>query len=110
MKKDIIQERKKIKVGFPVETYEGESIEDKCARITENNEPISDGAPLTYTKRADGVRPEFNVRTDKWDIAIDTMQKVSQAKKNKIKENMNKGLSQPTEQPTEKPTEQPANS
>lgn len=106
MKKDIIRERKLIKTGFPVEAYEGETIEDKCARITENNEPISDGAPLTYTKRADGVRPEYNVRTDKWDVAIETMEKVAQAKKNKIKENMSKGLSgQPT---TEQPTaEQP---
>ena len=105
MKKDIIKERKSIKVGFPVEAYEGESIENKCARIVENNEPISDGAPLTYTKRSDGVRPEYNVRTDKWDIAIETMDKVSQAKKNKIKENMNKGLSQPKEEPKEEPKE-----
>lgn len=105
MKKDIIRERKTIKTGFPVEAYEGESIEDKCARIVENNEPISDGAPLTYTKRADGVRPEYNIRTDKWDVAIETMNKVAQAKKNKIKENMSKGL---TEKPkTEQPTEQP---
>lgn len=95
MKKDIIKERKAIKVGFPVEGYEGESIEEKCARIVENNEPISDGAPLTYTKRADGVKPEYNIRTDKWDIAIETMEKVAQAKKNKIKENMSKGLPKP---------------
>lgn len=105
MKKDIIRERKTLKTGFPVEAYEGESIEDKCARIVENNEPISDGAPLTYTKRADGVKPEYNVRTDKWDIAIETMNKVAQAKKNKIKENMSKGLSQPKEEPKEEPKE-----
>lgn len=107
MKKDIIRERKAIKSGFPVETYEGESIECKCTRITENNEPISDGAPLTYTKRADGVKPEYNVRTDKWDVAIETMDKVAQAKKNKIKENMSKGLTEPkTEPKTESKTEE----
>lgn len=98
MKKDTIEARKQIKSGFSTEVYEGESIENKCARIIENNEPISDGAPLTYTKRADGVKPEYNIRTDKWDIAIETMDKVSQAKKSKIKENMSKGLS---EQPKE---------
>lgn len=102
MKKKLIEKRKYLKTGFEVETYEGELLEDKVKRITENNEPISDGAPLVYTKRADGVRPEYNVRTDKWDVAIETMDKVSQAKKNKIKENMNKGLTEPkTEQKTE---------
>ena len=80
MKSEIINERKQLKTGFSNETYEGESIEKKCARMIENNEPITDGAPLVYTERADGVRPEFNVRTDKWDIAQESMEKVSEAK------------------------------
>ena len=29
-----------------ISTYEGESIEDKVLRITKNNEPIEDTAPL----------------------------------------------------------------
>lgn len=95
MKKDIIEERKRLKGTLTVETYEGESIEEKCARISENNEPISDGAELVYTPRKDGVKPEYDVRTDKWDIAIDKMNKVSEMKKNKIKENMRKGLPEP---------------
>ena len=95
MKKDIIRERKLLKTGFAVEGYEGESIENKCARIVENNEPISDGAPMVYTKRADGVKNEFNIRADKWDIALDAMEKVNTAKTNKIKENMSKGLPTP---------------
>lgn len=77
--------------------YEGESIEDKIARITENNEPISDGAPMVYTKRSDGVRPEFNIRTDKWDIAQEKMGEVSSAKRKKIQESMTKGLEQKQE-------------
>lgn len=106
MKKDIINERKQIKTGFATDVYEGESIENKCARITENNEPISDGAPLVYTKRSEGVKPEYNIRTDKWDVALTSMDKVSEAKKNKIKENMAKGLpKKETEQKTEQPTE-----
>lgn len=95
MKRDIIRERKSLKTGFPVEGYEGESIENKCARIVENNEPISDGAPIVYTKREEGVKQEFNIRTDKWDVALDVMEKVNTAKKNKIKENMSKGLPAP---------------
>ena len=93
-----------METGFEVETLEGELLEDKVKRIVENNEPISDGAMLSYTKRAEGVKPEYNIRTDKWDVAQSTMEKVSEAKKNKIKENMSKGLS---EQPKkEQPIEQ----
>ena len=86
---------------------EAEPIEIKVARIVENNEPITDGAPLVYTKRSDGVKPEYDIRTDKWDIAQENMRKVAESKKNKIKENMSKGLAgkQPTEQPTEQPKE-----
>ena len=54
----------------PVETYEGEFIEGKVARVVENKEPIEDGAPIIYTERKDGVIPAYNIRTDKWDIPI----------------------------------------
>ncbi len=59
-----------------VETMEGETIETKVERITENNEPISDGAPEIFTKRADGVISAYNIRTDRWEIAADAMDKV----------------------------------
>jgi hypothetical protein len=41
MKSEIINRRKQLKTGFPTETYEGETIEKKCARMIENNEPIT---------------------------------------------------------------------
>ena len=56
-----------------VETYEGEFIEEKVARVVENKEPIEDGAPIIYTERKDGVIPAYNIRTDKWDIALTAM-------------------------------------
>ena len=65
----------KAKFGF-LPTYEGESIEQKVRRVVENKEPITDGAPIIYTERKDGVLPQFNIRTDKWDIALDAMDKV----------------------------------
>lgn len=82
-------------------TYEGESIEEKTARITENNEPITDGAPLVYTKRSDGVLAQYDVRTDKWDLALEKMQYVNETKKNKIKESMSKQLTKTEEQKQE---------
>lgn len=60
-----------------VETYQGESIERKVQRIVNENGPIEDGAPIIFQERADGVKPEFNIRTDRWDVAIEAMDKVS---------------------------------
>lgn len=66
----------------PKTNYEyqiGESIENKVRRITENNEPITDGAPIIYTNRDDGVLPAYNIRTDRWEIAQAAMDAVNQA-------------------------------
>ncbi len=68
----------------PCEVYEGEPIENKVRRIVDEKEPIEDGAPLIYQERKDGVAPQFNIRTDRWDIAIAAMDKVSQAELSKF--------------------------
>lgn len=65
----------------PKTNYEyqaGESIENKVRRITENNEPITDGAPIIYTNREDGVLPAYNIRTDRWEVAQAAMDAVNQ--------------------------------
>ena len=36
-----------------------------------------DGAPIIYTERKDGVIPAYNIRTDKWDIALTAMDQVN---------------------------------
>ena len=59
----------------PVELLEGETIEDKCRRLTETKEPITDGAPIIYTERKDGVLPAYDIRTDRWEIAQEAMAK-----------------------------------
>lgn len=66
----------------PITNYEfqdGESLETKVQRITENNEAIKDGAPIIYTNREDGVLPAYNIRTDRWEIAQQAMDAVNQA-------------------------------
>lgn len=60
--------------------YVGERIETKVARITNNNEPISDGAPIIYMERKDGIVPDYDIRTDRFDIAIEAMDKVAKTK------------------------------
>lgn len=69
-----------------VEKREGESIETKVKRIVQNNEPISDGAPIIYTEKKDGVRPEFDIRTDKWIIAQNAMDTVNKERIAKSKQ------------------------
>ena len=54
-------------------SYQGETIEMKINRIINNEEPITDSAPLIYTDRKQGVQPDYNIRTDRWDHAIDAM-------------------------------------
>lgn len=61
------------------EFQEGETLETKVKRITENNEPITDGAPIIYTNREDGVLAAYNIRTDRWEIAQQAMEAVNQA-------------------------------
>lgn len=58
---------------------EGETIEQKIERIVENKEPIEDGAPIIHTARIDGVMPEYNIRTDRFDLAIDGTDQINQS-------------------------------
>lgn len=61
------------------ESYVGEAIEDKVARIMNNKEGITDGAPLIYSERSEGIAPEFDIRTDRFEIAVEAMDKVSKS-------------------------------
>ena len=82
-----------------IKTMQGETIEQKMRRIINNKEPVKDGAPPLYTERKDGVRAEYDIRTDKWEIAAGAMDKVHQVNAEKrrqrsmgdqAKENMEK--------------------
>lgn len=59
---------------------EGERLEIKIDRMTQNNEPIGDSAPLIYTPRKDGVIAAYDIRTDKWDVALNAMEKVNRTR------------------------------
>ena len=69
--------RKPKKSGLTsVECVEGEPIELKIERIVSNKEPIKDGAPEIFTERKDGVKSAYNIRTDRWEVATEAMDKV----------------------------------
>lgn len=56
-------------------TVVAESLECKVRRILASKESIKDGAPIIYTDRKDGVLPQYDIRTDRMEIAVDAMTK-----------------------------------
>lgn len=63
-------------------TEEGETLIKKIQRILDENEPLTDGTPMIYTPKQEGVRDDCNIRTDKWAIAMDAMDRVNNYKLN----------------------------
>lgn len=59
------------------ESVEGQSIEEKMRVATMNGQPIDSAAPLIYTNKRDGVLPQYDIRTDRWDIALQTTDKIT---------------------------------
>lgn len=51
-------------------SYEAESIERELERKLNNNEPIEGDRPMIYSERKDGVIPEYDIRTDKHEVAV----------------------------------------
>ena len=98
--------KRKTRTTLNTETWEAESLEKKIQKITENNEPISEGAPIIFTEKKDGVRPEFNIRTDKWEIAQSAMDmeqrnRIAKSKMTAEKDTTDTNTETPTEQKTE---------
>lgn len=62
------------------EINEGETLIKKIQRILDENEPLTDGAPMIYTPKEAGVRADCNIRSDKWEIAMNAMDKVNNYK------------------------------
>lgn len=58
-------------------TFEGETIETKIKRVIDNKEPIEQISPIIYTERKAGVQPQYDIRTDRFDIALQAMDKVT---------------------------------
>lgn len=55
---------------------DAETIEQQVERLFTNGENVEGGKEIIYTERKDGVMPAYDIRTDRWDIAIETMDKV----------------------------------
>lgn len=84
------------------EKKNGETIERKMERIVSNKEPIKDGAPLIFNERKEGVKPEHDIRTDRFEIAVIGMDKIDKSIKAKREEKakmqvVKDGEAEPTE-------------
>lgn len=76
-------------INDPNLTYQAEPREIKLRKIINgeaNN--MEDGVfPTIYTEKKDGVKPEFDIRTDRFEVAIDAMDKINQSAANQIAKN-----------------------
>lgn len=68
-----IKEKTTLKINS---AYIGEPLEDKIERMINNGEPIGDQVETSYSERKDGVKEETNIRTDRFEVAVDQMDKV----------------------------------
>lgn len=66
----------------------GEMIETKVERLMHTKEPLTEGqtAPLIYTPRAEGIRASTNIRTDRFEIALEATDKIAKSYKAKREE------------------------
>ena len=76
-------------INEPNLTYQAEPREVKLRKIINgeaNN--VEDGVfPTIYTEKKDGVQPEFDIRTDRFEVAIDAIDKINQSTANQIAKN-----------------------
>ena len=60
-------------------SIEGDTIEIQIEKMIENNEPIDSKKPLIFQERKEGVNRAYNPRTDRFEVAIEAMDKVSKS-------------------------------
>lgn len=73
-------------INNPDLTYEAEPREVKLRKIISGETSnMEDGVfPTIYTEKKDGVQPEFDIRTDRFEVAIDAIDKINQSVANQI--------------------------
>lgn len=76
-------------INNPGIAYQAEPREVKLRKIIsgESNN-MEDGVfPTIYTEKKDGVLPEYDIRTDRFEVAIDAIDKINQSVANQIAKN-----------------------
>lgn len=73
-------------------SYEAESIEQMLRKAKEGESIELGGKELLYTEKKDGVLPITNIRTDKFDLAMEALDTVERTRAVKEKEYMKKAI------------------
>lgn len=76
-------------INNPDLTYQAEPREVKLRKIISGeSNSMEDGVfPTIYTEKKDGVMPEYDIRTDRFEIAIEAMDKINKSAINQIAKN-----------------------
>lgn len=76
-------------INNPNLTYQAEPREVKLRKIINGeSSDMEDGVfPTIYTEKKDGVQPEFDIRTDRFEVAIDAIDKINQSTATQIAKN-----------------------
>lgn len=76
-------------IKFPNLAYQAEPREVKLRKIISGeSNSMEDGVfPTIYTEKKDGVLPEYDIRTDRFEVAIDAIDKINQSVANQIAKN-----------------------
>lgn len=78
-----LQNRTKIRVN---NAFEGRTIEEELAEFMAGGAVPDDLRKIhepIYTERKDGVLPQYDIRTDRWELAQEAMDKVNEAREAK---------------------------
>lgn len=76
-------------INNPNLTYQAEPREVKLRKIISGESSnMEDGVfPTIYTEKKDGVLPEYDIRTDRFEVAIDAIDKINQSYANQVAKN-----------------------
>lgn len=73
-------------INSPNLAYQAEPREVKLRKIISGeSSDMEDGVfPTIYTEKKDGVQPEYDIRTDRFEVAIDAIDKINQSVANQV--------------------------
>nr|DAW28973.1 MAG TPA: hypothetical protein [Microviridae sp.] len=73
-------------INDPNLTYQADPREVKLRKIINGESSnMEDGVfPTIYTEKKDGVQPEYDIRTDRFEVAIDAIDKINQSVANQV--------------------------
>lgn len=76
MRKISVKPTRRLKVN---QSFEGETIETQLKRMMDGETIETKGKPLLYTEKKDGVLPETNIRSDRFQLAQDAIDYVNRS-------------------------------